>query len=290
MDIRFKCPSCNAALKASEDLAGKQARCRQCGTTFRIPSCAKDPSRHSEALGVVAEAENLFQDNSGVGEEEWSDALTRLSPESIEVIAKRGWHKRGPAEATNEFLVRVLARVAEERSPAERKAAVGVLRSVLDLPDDNTVGHMRLRGACIRELGGLNALPGAEPAQPLGEAKSFRLRPIERSQVGPVKSNPPDDQPNLESQALWQLVLDHEYEEVVARFERSYPSWSKTFDTRSESLVLCAYGRSLEELKRYDEAVLAHRWACKFYPYRGYTSCDILDEVEAKAAEATRRK
>ena len=253
-----------------------------------------DQNPYSESIRVIAEAENLYQDNSGLGEEKWSDSLVQLSPESIKAISARGWRKRGLAEPTNEFLIGVLALIAKERSPKERTLAIGVLQSVLDLPDDNTTGLMNLRNACIRELDELRALPGVDYSQAEAAVteRPFRLEPIDPSEIGPIRSNSPQDKPHLESAALWQLILypQQRYEEVVQKFEDNYIRWSKTFDTRSLSLVLCAYGRALEKVGRYCEALVAHRWASKIYPYRGFTSCDILEDLEAKVAKVLEEK
>jgi hypothetical protein len=35
--IRFACPSCSFALSAPEDCAGRQSKCRQCGSVVSIP-------------------------------------------------------------------------------------------------------------------------------------------------------------------------------------------------------------------------------------------------------------
>ena len=249
-----------------------------------------DPNRYSEAVRIIAEAENLYQDNSGLGEEKWSNSLVELSPESIKAISARGWRKRGFAEPTNEFLIRVLGRIAKERSSEERALASAVLQGVLALTDDNTTGAMNLRNACVRELDELQALPGVDYSQVEERAsrKGFCLDPIEPEEVGPFQSKSAHDKPNAESAALCQLTLSpqEDYKKVIKKFEANYARWSKTFDARSLSLVLCSYGFALEHMERYSEAVLAHRWACKFYPYKGFSSYDILPLAEAKAVGA----
>jgi len=287
MDVRMVCPNrlCGATLTARAEHIGKMGRCKQCGTKFRIPG-ESTTERYEKAVKVLQEAENLFQDGSGTGEEEWGDALVQFSPESIKAVLQRGWKKRGFSEPTNEFLVRVLARIAAERTPEEKQQAIGALQSILDLPDDNTTGHMNLRGASIRELGKLNALPGVEArdSECPGDAQPFRLASIEPGDIGPLGANSPSEKPNLESQSLWQLVLSptQDYQEVIKRFEANYSRWKSTFDRRSHSLVLAAYGFSLERLGHLREAVLALRWACKLYPYKGFGACDALPEVEAR--------
>jgi len=258
------------------------------------PATSQDQKRYSDAMKVIAEAENLYQDNSGEGEPRWSDSLVELSPDSIRAISARGWRKRGSAEPANEFLIRVLGRIAKDRSLQERTLAIGVLQSVLDLPDDNTTGLMNLQNACIRELDELKALSGVDysQAEVSVDTKLFRLEPIDPSQIGPFKSPSPHEKPNLESAALLQMTgyQEQRYEEAVQKFEANYSRWSKTFDRRSLSLVLCAYGFALEKLGRYCDAVLAHRWACKIYPYKGFASCDRLQKIESMAAKELEEK
>lgn len=265
------------------------------GHGVSVPDTRPEDSsnRYSRARQVIAEAEMLWQDNSGLGEEQWSKALVGLSPESIKAIGDRGWSKRGTTEPTNEFLVRVLAHIAAEKSLEERKQAIGALRSVLDLPDDNTTGFSNLRGACVRELDSLKALPGGaqQDFQPSSAEQPFQLGPIESSDIGPIGDRPPNEKPNLESQSVWRLVLypEQDFEQVIKQFETNYTRWQKSFDRRSLSLVLSAYGFSLERVGRLQEAVIAHRWACKLYPFKGFGSCDALPNLEARLAEVCRR-
>jgi hypothetical protein len=242
--------------------------------------------RYTEAARAIAEADKyLWQ---GVGQSELSEVLVGLSPESIQAISDRGWKKRGRAEPTNELLIRVLARIAEEKSPQEGKLAIEVLRSVLSVPEDNTSGWISIQNACIKKLDELNALPGVEyNEEQVSEEEPFQLDPIDASEIGPFR-NMPSDRANFEAGALWELAhpREHREEEVMQRFKRNYTKWSKSFDARSLSLVLCAYGLVLERLERYCEAVQALRWSCKIYPCRDFTACEVLHKVEEKAAKA----
>lgn len=257
------------------------------------PSTDQVPEAYAKALKLIAQIDKYIdQDLSGIGYEQEINTLVGLSLGSIRAIAEiwsKGLHA---SEHTDEILVEVLGQIARERSPKERQLAIGVLQNALDLPDDNTTRPMRRRNACISELDKLNALPGVKSVKekPAKKTETFKLDPIDPSEIGPIRSNPPEDKPNLESSALCQLTLypNERYEEVVQRFERNYDRWRKTFDARSLSVALCAYGIALEHFGRYSKAVLAHRWACKIYPYRGFTSCDVLAQVEAKAARASK--
>ena len=229
-----------------------------------------------------------------MGYDEKINTLVALSPDSIRCIYDI-WRLNAPAsENTDKLLVEVLASIAKERPSEERKFAIDTLQKALELPDDNTTRPMRRRNACIQKLDELNALPGVEYGEEQTSEKTepFRLEPIDASELEPFKYNPPQDKPNLEASALWELAhpREHREEEVVRRFENNYKRWSKTFESRSLSLVLCAYGMVLERLGRYSEAVQALRWACKIYPYKGFTACDVLHKVEEKAAKELEEK
>jgi uncharacterized membrane protein YebE (DUF533 family) len=247
--------------------------------------------RHADAVKILARAEQvLWQDNSGLAEEQYSDSLVKLSPDSIRAISERGWSRRGTAGPTNQLVIRVLGRIAKERPPQERALAIRALQCILRLPDDNTTGHTDVRDACIRELDELDALPGVprRTTSSPPSAKPFKLPPIGASDVPPARSGSMHAQPNLESASLWQLVRypEQRYDEVVRRFEANYLRWVQNFHFRSLALALCSYGVALEALGRCADALIAHRWAAKFYAYKGFSSVDMLPELEKKVAKA----
>jgi hypothetical protein len=43
MSVKFRCPSCDAAIRASEDLVGKRIRCPKCRTKFEAPAGSEEP-------------------------------------------------------------------------------------------------------------------------------------------------------------------------------------------------------------------------------------------------------
>src|SRR5438067_13429617 len=51
--LEVACPGCKAGLKAPDNMAGKKARCKKCGTSFVIPGAAADPAGESQMLSVV---------------------------------------------------------------------------------------------------------------------------------------------------------------------------------------------------------------------------------------------
>jgi len=88
MAIRFRC-ACGHALKASEESAGRKARCPQCGAAIRIPGRADDPGPPHEGAGAPA-APPLPSARVLLGESraEQRETLTRMLEEhGYEVIA-----------------------------------------------------------------------------------------------------------------------------------------------------------------------------------------------------------
>lgn len=117
------------------------------------PSSGFSLERYSEAESVLAEARKLYYSIDRNFEIQLSDRLLALAPESIKAISDRGWAKRGSSdEAANEFLIRVLSRIAREGSLDEQRRAASALRQVLDVPDDGTTGWSNVRTACSEAL------------------------------------------------------------------------------------------------------------------------------------------
>ena len=40
--LQVACPGCQSPLKAPESMAGKKAKCKRCGTSFRLPGGVPD--------------------------------------------------------------------------------------------------------------------------------------------------------------------------------------------------------------------------------------------------------
>lgn len=55
MALEFKCPTCGSRLKAPLEYAGKAAKCKQCSSTFTIPTAEPDE--------VMMVSENIFPAN-----------------------------------------------------------------------------------------------------------------------------------------------------------------------------------------------------------------------------------
>ncbi|MBM3982997.1 MAG: hypothetical protein FJ304_22535, partial [Planctomycetes bacterium] len=49
--IEVSCPNCSAKLKAPDGMAGKKAKCKKCGTGFRVPGPA--PAAESASEGAA---------------------------------------------------------------------------------------------------------------------------------------------------------------------------------------------------------------------------------------------
>lgn len=258
-------------------------------------SIKQDHQKYIKTGKIIARIDQLAgQDLSGSSYEKEVNDIVSLSPDCMRFIFDI-WSKNVRAsESTDALLVKVLGYIAKERPKEEKQLAIKVLQDTLDLPDDNTTRLMRRRNACIRILDEIQALPGVayQNNHSEVEGEAFKLKNINSDEIGPIQSRLPQDKPNLEATALWQLIPypQQHYEEVIQRFETNYSRWSKTFDPRSLSLVLCAYGRALEGLNRYREALIAHRWACKFYPYKGFSSCDHLPDIEARVTQMDKAK
>src|SRR5687768_16848363 len=47
MPVEVSCPGCGLKLKAPDDRIGKKAKCKKCGTSFRVPG----PTPAGESLG-----------------------------------------------------------------------------------------------------------------------------------------------------------------------------------------------------------------------------------------------
>lgn len=55
MAIEFKCPTCGSRLKAPHEYAGKAAKCKQCMSSFTIPTAEPDE--------VMMVSENIYRAN-----------------------------------------------------------------------------------------------------------------------------------------------------------------------------------------------------------------------------------
>jgi len=58
MPIEFNCPSCQKHYRVKDELAGKQAKCKQCGNTLLVPTPEVEPAaeEYAVAADVVADA------------------------------------------------------------------------------------------------------------------------------------------------------------------------------------------------------------------------------------------
>lgn len=52
--LEVACPGCNTKLKAPDTSAGKKAKCKKCGTSFRLPGTADGPAGESQTLSAAA--------------------------------------------------------------------------------------------------------------------------------------------------------------------------------------------------------------------------------------------
>lgn len=51
--LEVACPGCGSKLKAPDSMAGKKAKCKKCGTSFRLPGAAADSVGESQMLSAV---------------------------------------------------------------------------------------------------------------------------------------------------------------------------------------------------------------------------------------------
>lgn len=66
MAIAFACPDCSKTFKVDDDLAGRKATCKKCGTKFRIPASELE----TVAAGVAAISHTDTVAASGLADEE----------------------------------------------------------------------------------------------------------------------------------------------------------------------------------------------------------------------------
>ena len=54
--VEVSCPNCGVKLKAPDNMAGKKAKCKKCGTGFRIPgpASASESASEGQALSVLS--------------------------------------------------------------------------------------------------------------------------------------------------------------------------------------------------------------------------------------------
>jgi hypothetical protein len=52
--IHFACPGCQKMYKVPDEFAGRQTKCRQCGTALRVPECAPPPLPPAKRTGTEA--------------------------------------------------------------------------------------------------------------------------------------------------------------------------------------------------------------------------------------------
>src|SRR5438477_8713357 len=51
--LEVACPGCKTGLKAPDSMAGKKAKCKRCGTSFRIPGPPSDSIGESQMLSAI---------------------------------------------------------------------------------------------------------------------------------------------------------------------------------------------------------------------------------------------
>jgi hypothetical protein len=96
MSIEVPCPGCGLKLKAPDDRVGKKAKCKKCGTSFRVPGPVVDSVGESQQLSVVTTPEDEDVPMAAAAEE-FDDPL----PVPIPPPAPPARPASPPAPATN---------------------------------------------------------------------------------------------------------------------------------------------------------------------------------------------
>lgn len=116
----------------------------------------------AEMIEVLNKAdETLYQSNNPDDEVNLAKRLMESPEEAIRAIEHRGWKKRGKAEETNRFVIRVLSKILNEGEEAIKEKALEALVKIFATPDDNTTGWVGM----LEQSAGVIAkskMPGAK--------------------------------------------------------------------------------------------------------------------------------
>jgi DNA-directed RNA polymerase subunit RPC12/RpoP len=92
MSLSFTCSNCSRQYQLDESLAGKRARCKECGTVFRVPS----PSKSSRARAVSTTHEDEFDER---GHRIWKPPVFEVDGPSVREARSAEVNSSRPARA-----------------------------------------------------------------------------------------------------------------------------------------------------------------------------------------------
>jgi predicted Zn finger-like uncharacterized protein len=126
--IEFNCPQCSALFSVPENLAGRRARCKKCGTPFQIPK----PVTAAEAASPPPPAEPKLPPRMRrlkADAEQMKQAF-----ENFELIKVRNITGDPPDTYELEYYVRGLERIPGRKEPIERNYHLVEIRLTYEYP------------------------------------------------------------------------------------------------------------------------------------------------------------
>ena len=123
--IEFNCPQCHALFSVPENLAGRRARCKKCGTPFTVPSpqaplapqAPAEPRLPPRLRRLKADAEQMKQ-----------------AFERFDLIKVRSTSGDPPDTYELEYYVRGLERIPGRQEPIERNYHLVEIRLTYEYP------------------------------------------------------------------------------------------------------------------------------------------------------------
>ena len=132
--IDFTCPQCQSAFSVPDNLGGRRARCRKCGTPITIPAVAAAPA-NDNANGIVVESEPRGPRLPPRQRRLRADAdQMRQAFENFPPIKIRSTHGDPPDSYIIEYFVKGLERIPGRKDPIERHYHLAEIKLISEYP------------------------------------------------------------------------------------------------------------------------------------------------------------
>jgi ubiquitin-protein ligase len=122
--IDFDCPQCHGHFSVAENLAGRRARCKKCGTPLTVPNPQQPPPPPAPPVRLPPRVRRLRADA-----EQMKEAFANFP-----LIKVRSMTGDPPDTYEIEYFVRGLERIAERKDPVERSYHTAQIKLTSDYP------------------------------------------------------------------------------------------------------------------------------------------------------------
>ena len=128
--IDFKCPQCSSSFSVPENLAGRRARCKKCGTPLTIPQANGQPSAHLVLADLPPGPKLRPRERRLKADAEQMKAAFEHFP----LIKIRATHNDPPDVYELEYFLKGLERIEGRQEPIERNYHLVEIRLISDYP------------------------------------------------------------------------------------------------------------------------------------------------------------